>query len=78
MPIIRFSVPPLHNVTRDLAAVAMEQAQPDLVIQGARVLSTYTDRVRADREVWIKSGWIAAVKPAGTWKKIARLVHEIL
>ncbi|GAB5562017.1 MAG: adenine deaminase C-terminal domain-containing protein [Synoicihabitans sp.] len=47
----------------------MEQAEPDLVIRGARVLSTYTDRILAEREVWVKSGRIAAVKPAGTWKK---------
>jgi adenine deaminase len=69
MSLTRFSVPPLHKVTRPLAAVAMAQAEPDLVIRGARVLSTYTERIHKDREVWIKSGRIAAVKPAGTWKK---------
>ncbi len=65
----RFSVPPLHTLTRTLAAVAMEKAAPDLVITGARILSTYTERIHAGREVWIKSGRIAAVKPAGTFKK---------
>lgn len=69
MSLTRFSVPPLHKVTRSLAAVAMAQAEPDLVIRGARVLSTYTERMHKNREVWIKSGRIAAVKPAGTWKK---------
>lgn len=69
MPLTRFSVPPLHSVTRQLAAVAMGQADPDLVIRGARVLSTYTERIRPDREIWIKSGRIAAVQPAGTWKQ---------
>lgn len=69
MPLTRFSVAPLHSVTRELAAVAMAQLEPDLVIRGARVLSTYTDRILPDREVWVKSGRIAAVKPAGTWKK---------
>ncbi|MBI2518637.1 MAG: amidohydrolase family protein [Opitutae bacterium] len=68
MPLTRFSVPPLHTVTRTLAAVAMGREAPDLVLTGARVLSTYTERVHADREVWIKSGRIAAVKPAGTFK----------
>lgn len=69
MPLNRFSVPPLHQVTRTLAAVAMGQAEPDLVIRGARVLSTYTERIHDGREVWIKAGRIAAVKPVGTWKK---------
>lgn len=64
----RFSVAPLHTMTRSLAAVAMGRAAPDLVITGARVLSTYTERVHREREVWIKGGRIAAVKPAGTAK----------
>jgi adenine deaminase len=58
-------VPPLQRVTRSLAAVAMGREPPDLVITGARVLSTYTERTRGGLEVWIKSGRIAAVKPAG-------------
>ncbi len=64
----RFSVSPLHTMTRSLAAVAMGRAAPDLVITGARVLSTYTDRVAKEREVWIKGGRIAVVKPAGAFK----------
>ena len=55
MPLTRFSVPPLHTLTRSLAAVAMGRAAPDLVITGARVLSTHTERVYVDREVWVKS-----------------------
>jgi adenine deaminase len=46
----------------------MGRELPDLVITGARVLSTYTDRIHGAREVWIKAGRIAAVKPAGTCK----------
>ncbi|HMD62281.1 MAG TPA: adenine deaminase C-terminal domain-containing protein [Opitutaceae bacterium] len=65
MGLTRFSVPPLHRVTRALAAVAMGREPPDLVVTGARVLSTYTERMLGEREVWIKSGRIAAVKPAG-------------
>jgi len=65
MSLTRFSVPPLQSVTRALAAVAMGREPPDLVITGARVLSTYTERTRGGLEVWIKSGRIAAVKPAG-------------
>jgi adenine deaminase len=68
MSLTRFSVPPLHKVTRTLAAVAMGRELPDLVITGARVLSTYTERIQGAREVWIKAGRIAAVKPAGTCK----------
>jgi len=68
MALTRFSVPPLHKVTRSLAAVAMGREAPDLVITGARLLSTYTERVHDDREIWIKSGRIAVVKPAGTFK----------
>ena len=68
MSLTRFSVPPLHKVTRALAAVAMGREVPDLVITGARILSTYTERIHANREVWIKSGRIAAVKPAGSFK----------
>jgi len=65
----RFSVAPLHTMTRSLAAVAMGRAAPDLVITGARVLSTYTERMHRDREIWIKGGRIAAVKPAGDFKR---------
>ena len=66
MSLTRFSVPPLHKVTRALAAVAMGREPPDLVITGARILSTYTERIHREREVWIKCGRIAAVRPAGT------------
>ncbi len=67
--ITRFSIPPLYEVTRHLADVASGRAKPDLVIRGARLLSTYTERMLADREVWISRGRIAAVKPAGTCAK---------
>jgi adenine deaminase len=63
----RFSVAPLHTMTRSLAAVAMGQEAPDLVITGARVLSTYSERFLDNREIWIKGGRIAAVKPAGAF-----------
>jgi len=68
MPLTRFSVAPLHKVTRALSAVAMGREEPDLVITGARVLSTYTERIHPDREVWIKAGRVAAVKPAGAFR----------
>jgi adenine deaminase len=61
----RFSVKPLHTMTRSLAAVAMGREAPDFVITGARLLSTYTERIHDGREIWLKSGRIAAVKAAG-------------
>ena len=61
----RFSVPPLAQLTRELAAVASGRQTPDLVLTGARILSAYTERILDDREVWIYKGRIAAVKPAG-------------
>lgn len=68
--ITRFSVAPLWQMTRHLAAVASGRTAPDLVITGARVLSTYTERTLPDREVWISGGRIAAVKAAGDAKKL--------
>jgi adenine deaminase len=64
----RFSVKPLHTMTRTLADVAFARREPELVIRGARILSTYSERILFDREVWISGGRIAAVKPAGTYK----------
>ncbi len=62
----RFSVLPLHGVTRHLAAVASGREAPELVITGARVLSTYSGRMLEDRELWISRGRIAAMQPAGS------------
>lgn len=66
MPITRFSVPALAEVTRDLAAVASGRATPDLILTGARVLCPYTERWRDGVELWIARGRIAAVQPAGS------------
>jgi adenine deaminase len=63
----RFSVQPLHTMTRSLAAVAMGREMPDLVLTGARLLSTYSERIIDSREIWIKGGRIAAVKAAGSF-----------
>jgi len=60
------SVPPLSQLTRELAAVASGRQTPDLVLTGARVLSAYTERILENREVWLCQGRIAAVKPTGT------------
>ena len=62
----RLTVPPLHSVTRELAAVASRRCPPQLVIAGARSLSVYTERILPEREFWIHRGRVAAVKPSGT------------
>jgi adenine deaminase len=64
----RFAVPPLWTMTRRLADVASGRSSPDLVITGARVLSTYSERVRDASELWICGGRIAAIKSAGTYR----------
>src|SRR4051794_41837014 len=68
----RFAVAPLHSMTRRLADVASARVAPDLVVTGARVLSTYSERIHQGREVWTTGGRIAAGKPAGTAKKAWR------
>ena len=76
MAITRFSVAPLATMTRRLADVASGRSAPDLVIRDARVLSTYSERILPDREVWISGGRIAAVKPAGTCKSDAAKFYD--
>lgn len=68
MAITRFSVAPLHSQITTLAAVAGGRAPADLVITGARMLSTYSERIASDKEIWLSGGRIAAVKPAGAYK----------
>ncbi|MDL2408551.1 adenine deaminase C-terminal domain-containing protein [Rhizobium calliandrae] len=68
MTLSRFSVKPLSTMTSTLADVASARREPDLVIQDARVLSTYSERILAGKEVWISGGRIAAVKPAGSYR----------
>ena len=66
----RFSVAPLHAMTRRLADVASGRVAPEFVITGARVLSTYSERILPNRELWITGGRVAAVKPAGAHKAL--------
>ena len=58
----RFSVPNLSSCTVNLANVASNKKEPDLILTNARVLSTYTDRFLDDKEIWITNGRIACVK----------------
>ncbi len=69
----RFSVPPLHEVTRSLAAVASGRQAPELVIRGARLLSTYSGRMLEGRELWISHGRIAAMQPQGSARGAGRV-----
>jgi adenine deaminase len=64
----RFSVKPLSTMTRQLADVAFGRTEPELVIKGARVLSTYSERILDGKEIWISGGRIAAVKPSGSYR----------
>ena len=58
----RFSVPLLSDCTKQLTNVASGKNIPDLVLFNARILSTYTDRILEDKEIWISNGRIACVK----------------
>lgn len=69
----RFSVPPLHELTRDLAAVAAGRLAPETVITGARVLSPYTERILEERELWLYRGRVAALRPAGSYRTRAKV-----
>ena len=73
----RFSVSPLHTMTRDLAGVAAGRRAPDAVITNARVLSVYTERVLQDKEVWLYQGRIAAVKPAGSYRGPDASIYDV-
>jgi len=73
----RFSVAPLATLTRRLADVASGRAPPDLVITGARLLSTYSDRTLEGRELWVSGGRIAAIQPAGAHKRSGNGTTEV-
>ena len=60
--ISRFSVPLLSESTKNLAKVASGRIIPDLILSNARILSTYTDRILENKEIWIYKGRIASVK----------------
>ena len=72
----RFSVQPLWSMTRQLADVASGRTDPDLVITGARVLSTYSERILPAREIWLSGGRIAAVKPVGAYKGGSARIYD--
>ena len=66
----RFSVPLLSDCTKQLTNVASGKNIPDLVLFNARILSTYTDRILEDKEIWISNGRIACVKDSSESLKL--------
>jgi len=67
--ITRFSVPNLHECSIHLSKVASNKIQPDLIIVNSQILSTYTDRILNNKEIWISKGRIACIKKNGTANK---------
>ncbi|MEM7790057.1 MAG: adenine deaminase C-terminal domain-containing protein [Verrucomicrobiota bacterium] len=63
-------IAPLHSMTRELSRVAMQTATPDLVITAARLLSTYSERILSERELWVYKGRIACTQPVGTARNL--------
>ena len=64
--ITRFSVSDLHSDSVHLSKVASKKIEPELILSNAKILSTYTDRIIEDREVWISKGRIACITNAYT------------
>ena len=68
--ITRFSVPNLYECSAHLANVASQKIQPELVIFNSKILSTYSDRILDNKELWISKGRVACIKENGTANKI--------
>ena len=65
----KFLVPNLHECNRDLTKVASKKIPPQLVLTNARIISTYTDRILRNKEIWIYKGRIACIKNSGEFYK---------
>ena len=70
------NIVPLHKVTKELARVAMGNTNPDIIITGARILSTYSERILPEKEIWLKHGRIACLQPAGTGRSRGINAHH--
>ena len=68
--ITRFSVPNLFDCSIHLSKVASKKIKPELILINSRVLSTYTDRILDNKEVWISKGRIACIMENGTANKV--------
>ena len=71
----RFSVPLLSESTIHLANVASANKEPDKVLFNARILSTYSDRILENKEIWISKGRIACIKDNGNAKTLFSELH---
>ena len=68
--ITRFSVPNLYEVTIHLTNVVNGKSKPDQILTNAKILSTYTDTILENKEVWISKGRIACIKNTNDYKSI--------
>ena len=66
--ITRFTVPNLQQCSIKLSNVASQKEKPELVLYNSRILSTYTERIIDNKEIWISKGRIACIKNNGTAK----------
>ena len=66
----RFSVPELYKCTKKLVKVANANTEPDLIIYNTNILSTYTDRIIKNKEIWVSEGRIACIVENNTAFKI--------
>ena len=66
--ITRFTVPNLQQCSIKLSNVASQKEKPELVLYNSRILSTYTERIIYNKEIWITKGRIACIKDNGTAK----------
>ncbi len=66
--ISRFSVPDLHKCTIHLTKVVNGEIKPDLILSNAKILSTYTDTILENKEIWISKGRIACIRNSNEHK----------
>ncbi len=65
----RFSVPHLHECSVHLTNVVNGKIKPDKILINAKILSTYTDTILENKEVWISKGRVACVRNENEHKK---------
>ncbi len=64
----RFSVTHLHECTINLTKVVNGKIIPDKILTNARILSTYTDTILENKELWISKGRIACIRNVNDYK----------
>ena len=71
----KFFVPDLYKSTIHLSKVASNKILPELILTNARIISTYTDTLLRNKEIWISKGRIACIKESGTAKNLFNTKH---